>query len=196
MANPTKTKAEADREYYVLDQAQLECMASAVRQNMVDQLAAHGDLSMKELAVLIGRKPASIYHHLNKLLEVGLVCEAGSRVINRKVEKLYATPSRRMRLARALEEANHDESMEEIVRALCRQTDRDFTRGLTHEGAKRRGAKRNLRFFRLVSRVSPKRLAEINAKLDEIAELLWEDPDSDETAVALTWVLAPVGDEE
>lgn len=190
-----KTTAAGRRTvYHVLDRAQLRCIASPVRHDMVDHLSAHGVMSIRELAASIGRKPASIYHHLKRLLEVGLVEETGTRLANRRIEKLYATPSRRMRLNRALQEARHDDEMDEIVAGLCRQTARDFSRGLQHDDARRSGPARNLRFFRLVSRPTAESVREINRKLEEIAEILWRDPDPDRPVVALTWVLTPTAD--
>ncbi|WP_375204083.1 winged helix-turn-helix domain-containing protein [Hyphococcus sp.] len=182
--------------YYILDQHQLQCMASPVRQDMVDHLSAHGVMSIKELAASIGKKPSSIYHHLKLLLEADLIVETGSRVVNRKLEKLYATPSRRMRMSKALEDPENNEELREIVGALCRQTDRDFSRGLENEQAKRGGQFQNLRFFRLVNRPTPQSLRQINKKLDEIAEILWSDPDPNSPLVALTWILAPKDTDE
>lgn len=179
--------------YDVLGKDQLRCLTSPVRQDMVDHLSAHGVMSIKELAASIGRKHASIYHHLKLLLDVGLVEETGSRVVNRKNEKLYATPSRRMRLNRALEDRANNEVLHDIVGALCRQTERDFSRGLADPDAYRGGGHQNLRFFRLVNRPTNQSLKEINAKLDEIAEILWRDPDPDSPVVALTWMLTPTG---
>lgn len=177
--------------YYVLDRSQLACMASPVRQDIVDHLAAHESLSIKELAAAIGRKPSAVYHHLNQLLEAGLVIEVGSRVVNRKTENLYATPSRRMRLKKALEDPSNDDLITEIVAALCRQSERDFLSGLKSDATNREGSDANLGFFRLVNRPSPAALAELNQKLDEIGEILWRDPDPDAPVVALTWIMAP-----
>ncbi|HSD68984.1 MAG TPA: helix-turn-helix domain-containing protein, partial [Woeseiaceae bacterium] len=177
--------------YYVLREDQLRCLTSPIRHDMVDHLSAHGVMSIKELAASIGKKPASIYHHLKQLIEVGLVQEVGSRLVNRRHEKLYATPSRRMRLNRALADRSNSKVMRDIVDALCRQTARDFSHGLKAEDARRDGAQQNLRFFRLVNRPTAKSLKELNRKLDEIAEILWRDPDPDSPVVALTWILTP-----
>jgi len=177
--------------YYVLDPHQLQCMASPVRQDMIDHLSAHGVMSIKELAASIGKKPSSIYQHLKLLLEADLIIETGSRVVNRKLEKLYETPSRRMRLSKALEDPKNNEELRAIVGALCRQTERDFSRGLDNEQARRSGQFQNLKFFRLVNRPTPQSLKKINQKLDEIAEILWSDPDPDSPLVALTWILSP-----
>ncbi len=177
--------------YYVLREDQLRCLTSPTRHDMVDHLSAHGAMSMKELAGSIGKKPASIYHHLNQLIEVGLVKEVGSRLVNRRHEKLYATPSRRMRLNKALADAANNKELREIVDAMCRQTARDFSYGLGNDSARRSGAQQNLRFFRLVNRPTPKSLQEMNQKLDDIAEILWREPDPGSPVVARTWILTP-----
>jgi DNA-binding transcriptional ArsR family regulator len=177
--------------YYVLREDQLRCLTSPVRHDMVDHLSAHGVMSIRDLAASIGKKPASIYHHLKQLIEVGLVQEVGTRLVNRRHEKLYATPSRRMRLNKALADRANNQVMREIVDALCRQTARDFTYGLIDEAARRDGVQQNLRFFRLVNRPTPRSLKELNRKLDEIAEILWRDPDPESPVVALTWILTP-----
>ena len=54
---------------------------------------------------------------LRQLIAVELVREAGARVVNRKSEKLYETPSRRMRLRRALEDPANAAIMRRFVEA-------------------------------------------------------------------------------
>ena len=188
--------APKTKPYYVLERTQLKALASAVRLDLIDHLAAHGPMSIKELAASVGKKPPSIYHHIRLLQDVGLVQEAGARVVNRKVEKLYSTPSRRMRLSRALADAANSEIMEEIVSVLCRQTERDFARGARAPAVRRSGPAQNLRFFRLVNRPSAEALRQINARLDDVAEILWRDPDPGRPMVALTWIMAPLDADE
>lgn len=189
----TRTAGDGVHDEWIMREDQLECLVSATRTDIVDHLAAHGPMSVKELAVAIGMQPSALYHHIDKLLEVGLVVEQGSRVANRKQEKLYATLSRRIRLRRALEEGQHKDIMNRIVATLGRRAERDFARGQEHASACADGNARNLGFFRLVARPNAEKLARINALLGEVAELMWEDADPDGDVVALTWVMAPVG---
>jgi DNA-binding transcriptional ArsR family regulator len=160
--------------------------------DIVDHLAGGEPKSIKELAREIGRKPSAIYHHLEQLLGVGLIEEAGARVVNRKTERLFRTPAPRMRVKRALGERRNAALMREIVSALNRESDRDFSTGLDHPRMVTQGSLRNLGFFRQVNRPSPQSLARINALLDEIAEILWREPASDAPLVALTWTMAPL----
>lgn len=192
MSESDRPAANAEEEQ-ILRSDQLRCLVSATRMDIVDHLAGRGALSIKELATAIGKQPSALYHHLEKLLDVGLVREAGTRIVNRRQEKLYATLSRRMRLVHALESGEHDEVMTKVVGALSRQADRDFMRGLANPVAKAGGEGRNLGFFRLVTKPSPEKLASINEKLLEIAELMWEEDDEESQgdAMVLTWVMAP-----
>jgi DNA-binding transcriptional ArsR family regulator len=146
---------------------------------------------VRELAEAVGMQPSAVYHHLRQLIAVELVREAGTRVINRKSEKLYETPSRRMRLRRALEDPANAGIMRDFVEALCRQAERDFAGGQKAGGNPSPGPDRNLGFFRLISRPSPDALARLNGVLDQLFDILWEEPDPDQPAIALTWILAP-----
>ena len=188
---PTATSSEQDE--WILREDQLACLASATRMDIVDHLAAHGPMAVRELAPAIGMKPSAIYHHLEQLVEVGLVADTGSRTHNGKAEALYNTPSRRMRLRRALEDPANAETMQKIVTALGRRAQRDFSQGQRHADVRAGGDARNLGFFRLVNRMDAKRLARMNALLDEVAELMWQEGDEDGELVALTWVMAPLG---
>jgi DNA-binding transcriptional ArsR family regulator len=178
-------------EVWILDRDQLATLASPVRMDIVDQLASREAMPVRELAAAIDRQPSALYHHLDKLLRVGLVVEKGTQAPNRRAETLYTTPARRMRLRGALEQGEQPEIMRQIVGALCRQANRDFDRGLEAGGAEAAGDGRNLGFFRLIARADPASLRKINSLLDEVGNLMWECDDPDGTPVALTWVMTP-----
>lgn len=183
----------ADRTYWVMERAQLAVLASPRRLDIVDALAAAGPLSVREIAAQIGARASALYHHLTMLIEAGLVQEAGARTVNRKRETLYATPAPRMRLIRALAEGRHQEEMNEIVAALARQMERDFRAAGTMPKRCAEGEARNYGFFRLLARPGPEKLAAINARLAEIAEMLWEADDPAGDPVCLAWVMTPLG---
>lgn len=149
-------------------------------------------MSVRELAGAIGMRPSALYHHLSALRRVGLVVEAGTRLVSRRREALFATPSPRMRLRRALSDPSFRGLMRDVVAGLCRQMERDFARGLAAGTGRTEGPARNLGFFRLVGRPGPRRLARLNARLDEVAELLWHARDPEAPLVALGWTLTPI----
>ena len=180
--------------YWILDRNQIKCLASAPRAEILDWLCSAGPQSISDLAHALNRKPSSLYHHIELMRKVGLVRVAGERPVYRKTEKLYSVPSRRMRLKRALADGDNDDLMGDIVAAMTRQFDKDFSAGLDAAGARRSGRYRDLGFFRFVGRPSKQSLASINAHLDAIAELLWNEQDADSGSVAFGWVMAPLSD--
>lgn len=191
-----KVKSTSKSEnYWIIRQDQIACLTSPVRTDIVDHLATRGPLSIREVAEEIGKQPSAIYHHIRKLEEVELLSEVGSRLVNRRTEKLYATPARRMRMIRALGDPDNAGLMGYMVAALARQAERDFRTGLDHSARKTEGPQRNLGFFRLVNRPSRQSLKEINRKLDEIAEILWQDQDPNAPLMVLSWTMAPLDPE-
>lgn len=192
MANGGKASRSKDKPYWILDKRQIACLTSVPRAEILDWLASSGPQSVSELASSLNRQPSSLYHHLQKMIKVGLVEEAGTQSVYRRTEKLYKTPSRRMRLKRALSDGNHDPLMAKSVAAMSSQFQRDFATGLEYPGAKRAGQYRDLGFYRFVGRPSASGLREVNRHLDAIAEILWSDQDPERPAVALGWVMAPL----
>ena len=179
--------------YWVLRRDQLACLASPIRTDIVDHLAGRPPMPIRDLATRIGKQPSAIYHHLRQLIDVGLVVETGTQVVNRKSEKLYSTPAPRIRLKKALANRGNADIMSEIAGAMLRQSARDFAAGVTADGAKSDGAYRNLGMFRLINRPSKRSLKRVNALLEEIGEILWEEDEAGEPLVALTWVMTPIG---
>ncbi len=185
-------RAQSKKTFWVLEKKQVLCLASARRHDIIDKLAAIGPMSIRELAPLVGASPASLYHHVQQLLRVGLLVKAGSRVVNRRRETIYATPAPRMRLMRALENPANKPAMEKIGAALARQFQRDFNLGLKSDTSRAAGPSRNLGFFRLVGAPGPDGMAKINRHLTDIAEILWSSAGKTGELVAVGWMMAPM----
>jgi DNA-binding transcriptional ArsR family regulator len=183
----------ADTEtYWIDDRRQLEVMVSPRRHDIVDRLAASGPMSIRELAGQIGAQPSSLYHHVRKLMDVGLVIEAGSRVVRRRREAISAPPAPRMRVARAVAVNEYPELLTAIVAGTTRQLARDFRAGVGSAAAIGDGPGRNIGFLRMVARPSPGQLDRLNECLYEIAEILWASSDTASPAVTFGWVMAPL----
>jgi DNA-binding transcriptional ArsR family regulator len=176
----------------VHDKAQLRCIVNARRHDIVDQLAARGPMSVRELAAAIHARPSALYYHLRVLVRVGLVVEDGHRVVRRKREVLYACPAPRMRFKRALHDPRHAPTFVRIAASMSRQMQRDFRRGILSPGGVTDGGRRNLGLFRLVGSPDAKTLRQINRRLDEVAELLWQSAGTSGDVISLAWVMAPL----
>lgn len=177
--------------YQITDPEQLKALVSTVRSDIMDQVAAFGPLSVREIGELTGAAPSSLYHHIEKLLAVGLLVEAGQRPGARKPEQLYDTPAPRMRMLEALQEPANHPIMEELVDSLCRQASRDFARGVAANYRETLGKTRNVRFARLVCRPDAKTLEKINAHLDAVTELIAQSAGGSGERIAYSWVVTP-----
>ena len=94
-ANSKPSGSAKSQTYWVLQRKQLRTLVSQRRLEIIDRLVAAGPLSAKELARLVGAQPSALYHHLQQLVRVGLVVEAGHRVVRRRREVLYMVARKR-----------------------------------------------------------------------------------------------------
>jgi hypothetical protein len=121
-----------------------------------------------------------------------LLVRAGTRIVNRRRETIYATPAPRMRLMRALADPANKPAMEKVGAALARQFQRDLNGGLKSPASRTGGRTRNHGFFRLVGAPGPDGMARINQHLNHIAEILWASAGIKGELVAVGWMMAPV----
>ncbi|MEZ5680594.1 MAG: helix-turn-helix domain-containing protein [Erythrobacter sp.] len=181
----------AEETYWILRRDQLECLTSPVRADIVDHLSGRGALTVRELSASLGRKPSSLYYHLELLIETGLVLVAGEDNSGRRPEALYRVLAPRMRARRALAEPANREVVARMADAALRQASRDFERGLARDDAQTEGPERKLGFYRSVNRCDPATLAKVNEHLDAIAELLWSARDEEQPLLTFAWAMAP-----
>ncbi len=180
-----------DQTYQITDPDQLRALVSTVRADIMDQVAAFGPLSVREIGQLTGAAPSSLYHHIQRLAEVGLLVEAGMRPSGRKPEQLYDTPAPRMRMLEALQAAVNQPVLDALVESMCKQAARDFARGVAAPHRLTGGATRNVRFARLVCRPDADTLRQINAHLDAVTELIARSADGEGERIAYAWVVTP-----
>ncbi len=189
-ANPQPRTART-LTYQIIDPEQLRALVSTVRADIMDQVAAFGPLSVREIGQLTGAAPSSLYHHIQRLTEVGLLIEAGARPAARKPEQLYDTPAPRMRMLEALQAARNQPILDALVGSMCKQASRDFARGVAAPHRVTRGDTRNVRFARLVCRPDAETLHQINAHLDAVTELIARSADGEGERIAYAWVVTP-----
>lgn len=179
--------------YQITDPDQLRTLVSTVRSDIMDQVAAFGPLSVREIGELTGTAPSSLYHHVQQLVAAGLLLEAGERHTAKKPEQLYDTPAPRMRMLDALQDPANQGVLNALVDALCKQANRDFVRGFEAPHRQTTGPERNVRFAHLVCRPDAKTLARINAHLDAVTELIAQSAGGSGERIAYAWVVAPQG---
>jgi DNA-binding transcriptional ArsR family regulator len=179
--------------YEIEDPAQLELLASPVRQDILDHLEAMGPSSVTELSRSVGLPADALYYHVRKLLAVGLLVERGTRPGDRRDETVFALPSPAIRLRYDPADADQALSVGKIASAMLRSSDRDFQAGLRSEKAVAEGRGRNLWSARVKGWLDAGQLREVNELLNRLHSVFHAaGPGDDRTLCALTWSMAPV----
>lgn len=179
----------ASRTYIIKDPAQVRALASPVRQEIVDALAAAGPCSVAELAGHVGRAADALYFHLKRLIAVGLVVERGERMNGKAVAAVYDLPGRPMRIQYG--GAIGAPALQGVVGSALRLAGRDFGRAFS-AGAVVEGAGRNLWGGRAKGWVGAKELAEINRLIKRLSDVINSGrPGRGRRAQTFTWVSAP-----
>lgn len=179
--------------FQVATKAQLAALASPLRSDILDRLVAYGSLSVRDLAKALGRQPTAIYSHLQKLEKVGLIHSEDSKSGEPgRPGRVYKPAGDQIRLTQAARRPENRKLVEPVVRAAGKQAARDFIAALSNPKPRFTGSTRNHGFYRAVSAPSPKRLARINALLEELIELTWSPDPNPGPVISFAWFLAPL----
>jgi DNA-binding transcriptional ArsR family regulator len=151
---------------------QIQTLASAVRQEIMDTLQASGPLTVRQLARLLGRPPDSLYYHLKKLIAVDLVREKEESKSDGGGEAKFELPFGLWQIHYDVGDPESISAMARVVSTLLRVTDRDYRRALAYEEIVPHGPDRNVWGGRSVGWVTEHELVIINAKIQQILEIL------------------------
>jgi len=172
-----------------LTPTQVRALAGPVRQEIVDVLESAGARSVAELGALLGRPADALYHHLRRLVAVGLL-EVERRQVGRHAFAVYDLRVRPVRLSYAEPVRRGD--IARVVSAAQRLTWREFRRALAAGTGVADGPQRTLRGGRVKGWVSPARLARVNELVEELVQTVGGGtPEPGATPISLSFVLAP-----
>ena len=185
---PRQKIARKKEGYLVTGKAQLEALASAKRQVVLDIVSAHGPMTAKDLAAILPMSRTTLYQHLERLEAVGLIVESGLREGKKKPERLYATPARRIYISKAVANRANRDLIDQIVCATFRQAVADLRLSLDHPDLRPEGDHPNFRFARLSFKASDDKLRRVNRKIEEIKQIL--DGDDKGEGPLMSFVIA------
>lgn len=159
------------QEKFVLERPeQLQALGAPASRGVFHGLLGLGEGSIKEVAKTIGKTPHSIYHHMDKLLTVGLVLEVGERRSGARVEKLYRPVAHLL----ATDPNNRDPAylaaIADNAGAGYRQAERALRRSLLDGRAQMGTDKRNALALQFTVPLSPAQLADLRARIDALVE--------------------------
>ena len=179
------------QERWIAAPRQLKALSTPVRHDIVDRLTALGPLPVKGLASVLGRKPTAIYRHLITLEKLGLVAASRVSGARGRPAMIYRAAVPRMGIALAPRVNGNRSPMAKIASAMARQAAREYAAAFRSNEWVVEGTKRNHGFVALLSAPSKKRLAKINALLDELASLIWTPDSKPGKRIRVSWFMSP-----
>jgi len=167
-------------------------LASPVRQELVDTLASlGGQATVAALSEQLGRHADGLYYHLQLLIEAGLIQERSGDT----GERTFHLPGKGhapLRLAYDLASDDSTDALRAYVKGLLQVAERDFDGAMGAPDVAVEGKRRQLWAARNKGWVSESDLAEANALLERLCELMSQPRDgSRDRLMSFAFVLAP-----
>lgn len=174
----------------IADRAQIRALAAPARQEIVDALETAGASSVAAIAALLGRPADALYHHLRRLVRVGLVRETGRARQGRHVFARYDLTRRPMRIS--YEPPVRSADLAAVFGAAQRLAWRDFRRTLIAGDGVRSGPRRTLWGARVTGWATPQTLKRINQILGELLVIVRSSsPEPRAVPISVSFLLSP-----
>ncbi|HET9253289.1 MAG TPA: helix-turn-helix domain-containing protein [Candidatus Eisenbacteria bacterium] len=189
MAARSARSARPDRT--ISEPAQLQVLASPLRQEILDLLARTGAAQVAEIASLLGRPADSLYYHLRELERVGLVVSSRARANGSRGEMLFRAAQREPTLFHDVSSPSNTSAVESIVASMLRLGIRDFRNASASDGVCTHGPRRELWALRVTGWLDPSQVAEINRRIHDLKDAVAR-PRSRGKLYAITILLTPL----
>jgi len=199
--SPQTPLAPRVRDIVLCTKAHFDAVASPLRIGMLECLHAIGPASVSDLARRLDRPADGLYHHIRKLLDAGLIREAGTRPAARHPERLYDAAAHTIRFPPGHETAAED--VARVWRLLSTGAERSLLCALRAGRVRFQGPHRNTTLRVETARLSREELAQVRRHLDDIRAIFEEArqrhgtpsgaPRSG-TLQSLTFMLTPIPD--
>ena len=177
--------------HWISTPEQLKALESPLRHDLLDRLTALGPSSVSVLAAALGCRPTAIYRHIRFLERLGLVFPIKKTGARGRPATVYSLIAPRVRAARAPRDPRNRATMARIAKTMATVAAREYGAAFRHDHWRIEGPRRNHWFFRLFTAPAPRKLARINALLNELARLIWTPDPSPGPLLRLTWIMSP-----
>lgn len=170
-----KTPRQQHR-YPVRDPRQRKALTSPLRQEILGQWTDTKPRSVADVAAGMGRPATSVYYHVHRLEEVGLLVRTGTRPGPKRDEILYRPVARQFDMS---PEPGDRKQVADAVAAIGvaqRMATADLKAALESGEARFDGPDRSLMAFRLHARLTQEKRARVNALLDELLAIFSDKP--------------------
>lgn len=164
-------------EFLVSTVQQMETLASPVRHHIHLAMEMLGPCSVNELAERMGRVPETLYYHVRRLENVGILEQVGSRASGGRDEAVFQLKGERLRVDPRQSSPRFLKAMAKGCGSLLRFAQRSFVVALEGKADRRLVPQRSLRVEQATVRLSPRNLAELNRRLDGLQDFLADTDD-------------------
>lgn len=150
------------------------------RWQLIEALQQGNDLSIRELAAIIGMTPTRVSHHVNALLKHGLIEQVSTRKTGGRTQRTFMAVARDFEISRNRSSVDTLRKVARInLQAAIRQLDRD----------------RETRMVRASARLSEEDSVLVNALLAEVDSIFKSNSSSPRgKRVTLTYVVLESGE--
>jgi predicted ArsR family transcriptional regulator len=179
------------RKKYFLSQTQLESLTSPTRLAIVQRLEIDKQATARELAQQMGRPVTSLYHHLKQLGEAGILRVATARKGARRPEAVYTMVADYLSSAEAVKTQHGKKTYARTAARVAEAAVRAFSAALARGSPKFGGKDRNATVKYYLLRADGKKIARLNALLDELDEAATHSSEEGED-IQLTILFSPL----
>jgi predicted ArsR family transcriptional regulator len=180
------------RPFLISDRRQITALASSVRQDIVDILAAIGPATAPEIARSLGRRPDGLYFHLRLLSRVGLLREGRRANGAGRMVATYDVPGRPLRIRYDLSDRGGARAISRVTASMLRTANRGFARAASKGAARVTGPRRELWAARTRGWLTETELNEVNEAFARLIDLFNSRPGPENACpYEVTLVLSP-----
>ncbi|KAA3606077.1 MAG: transcriptional regulator [Planctomycetota bacterium] len=154
------------------DPEQWAVLISPVRLEIVSFLEETGTSSIAEIAKGLGRTPDSLYFHVRKLTEAGILLRADGETTKARREALFSLPADQVRIPFRVDSKENVLALTKVTAALLRQADREFRHALERQEPPKVDGESRMHSHRLRAWMTSEDLKELNGYLNQIHRLL------------------------
>ena len=186
-------KRTKDGRLLLTEPAEVRATAGAVPHQLISVLERERRGTVTELAGHLGLPPGSLYYHVRKLRDAGILLEGERRTTGGRDEVVYELAGREVVYD---PEANTPPFLTELARTIrtrLRWLERACVKALSHPKTLRKGKQRNLMLAHHHARLGPRDRAELHRRIEELEAFLQErDDPRREDFVHVTFVMVPM----
>ena len=178
--------------------ARRTALTSPFRLELLGLFGEEGELSVSEMASLVGRPATSLYHHVEILANAGILHAVRTRPKGKRFETVYTVVDHVQPLEVDLEDTSARSQVTRAITAVFRNAERDFLAALDREDLQNESEERNIFSMQIHGRSSPAFLAGLNERIRAIEEFMAQsaatpdEPGPDDQFLSMTIALSPV----